>query len=174
MTAADVIGVRDSLINHISAEFNRLIAMMEITDSAAILDRTIPITADPIIFKHKKPIAVLFGTEQVDAPSWKMAYSIILSRCNQDAKCHEHLMSLRGRVGGSVRVFLTDSPDGMRNPIKIDDDLYAEASYGAQGVMQILTNRMLAPVRYDYSGISVIVREPKGTAPKVNAPEVSG
>jgi hypothetical protein len=156
----EILNVRDSLINKINGEFDRLIAMLDMADAPAVLDRTIPLTADPILFKRKKPIAILFGREQVIASTWKMAYGLILSRCNQDPQCHDWLMSLRDEVGGAVRVFLTDSPGKLRNAVRIDEELYAETAYCVQTLMHILTSRILSPVRYDYSNISIIVREP--------------
>jgi len=67
-------------------------------------------------------------------------------------------MYLRNKTAGKVRVFLSDKPDGMTRPLKIDEDMYAETHYGSQTLMHILVNRILIPARFDCSNISVVIK----------------
>lgn len=124
----------------------------------AVREKIIPLTTDPHIFIGKKPAAVLFGNERVDTPTWKKVYAAILMRCNENPQNHESLMYLRGRVAGKCRVFLAESPDGMRSPVKIDENMFAETHYGSETLMHILVRRILAPVRFDISDINIIVK----------------
>jgi hypothetical protein len=98
---------------------------------------------------------VLFGKERVEAKTWVQVYTVILKRCNESPKHHETLMYLRGKLSGKCRVFLSDKPDGMRSPVKIDEDMYGEVHYGSACLMHILINRILAPARFDCFDIYV-------------------
>jgi hypothetical protein len=122
-------------------------------------ERAYPLTIPPYVFVGTKPTAVLFGSERVEVKSWRQVYSVIIGRCNQDPACHERLLYLRNKAAGKVRAFLSDKPDGMTRPIKIDDGLYGEVHYGSQTLAHILVNRILAPAHFDYSNISVAIRE---------------
>ena len=82
---------------------------------------TLPFSCDTYLFVGKKAVAVFFGDECVPVASWRQVYSAILERCN--SHCHEHLMYLRDKVAGKVRVFLSCHPSGMTRPIRIADDL---------------------------------------------------
>ena len=126
--------------------FDRLIEGLESPDSFEETDEiemVIPLSADPYGFIGKKPSAVLFGEERVDVKSWRDVYKVALTRCNENPKCHDALMYLRGKTAGKCRVFLADKPDGMTRPLKIDEGLYGEVHYGSQALMRILCNRIL-------------------------------
>ena len=117
-----------------------------------------PITVDPNMFIGRKPIAVLFGEERVETKTWVQVYTAILKRCNSDPQHHEALMYLRGKVSGKCRFFLSDKPDGMKRPVRIDEDMYGETHYGSATLMHILVNRILAPTGFDLSNISVVMK----------------
>ena len=117
-----------------------------------------PLTTEPYVFVGKKPAAVLFGTERVEAKSWRDVYAAIITRCNNDPQHHETLMYLRNKVAGKIRVFLSDKTDGMTRPLKIDERMYAETHYGSATLMHILVKRILAPTRFDCSNISIVIR----------------
>jgi hypothetical protein len=109
------------------------------------------------VFIGRKAIAVFFGEETVAVKTWKQVFTAILIRCNQER--HENLMYLREKTSGKVRLFLADKPDGMRNPVKLDDELYTESgNYGAATMMHILRDRILAPAQFNYSGIRIAIR----------------
>ena len=67
-------------------------------------------------------------------------------------------MDLRGKVSGRNRVLLGKSAENMRSPVKIDDELYVETHYDTETLLRILTTRILDPVQYDYSRITITVR----------------
>lgn len=117
-----------------------------------------PFTADTNVFIGKKPAAVMFGDERVNVRTWRDVYSAIIKRCNADAQCHDTLMNLRDKVAGRDRMLLSRSPDGMRRPLRIDDDMYAEACYGTGTLLYILRDRILAHTRFDYSDIGIVLK----------------
>ena len=147
----------ESIKSIINASFDRLLLTLggeETADSP--LEYAYPFTADTNIFIGKKPTAVLFGEERVEADNWRKVYAAIISKCNADAKCHDNLMYLRYKVAGRDRILLSHSPHSMRRPLKIDEDMYAEVCYGTTTLLYILRDRILAPAQFDYSGISIV------------------
>jgi hypothetical protein len=116
----------------------------------------LPFTSSPYLFVGKKPASVLFGEERVDVKSWREVVSVILTRCNVEHG--DELMYLRNKVAGKVRVIFADSPNGMRRPLKIADEMYMECHYGSQTLMYILKNLILDYTRFDYSNIHIVIR----------------
>ena len=116
------------------------------------------ININPVIFKGKKPTAVIFGDERMDARNWKTVVELIMKRCNKDTEKHVSLMNLRDKIFGRDRVLLSKENDGMHSPLKIDENLYVETHYDAESLMRILLARILDAVDYDYSNISVSTR----------------
>ena len=119
---------------------------------------TMPLSASTYLFVGTKPAAVLFGDERVEVKTWREVYTIIMKRCNQDERYHEMLMYLRNRASGKIRKFLSDSPEGMTRPVKIDENMYGESHYGSGTMLHILTVRILSPIHYDYSNINIVLR----------------
>jgi len=128
-------------------------------DAAAHYETIFPLSAGPALFKGEKPAGVIFGeSDRIDVGTWKKVFREILRRCNTDPEKHVALMNLRGRVVGRERVLLSRDPDGMRSPLKIADNLYIETHYDTETLFRILTTRILKAVQYDYSHISVAIR----------------
>ena len=117
-----------------------------------------PLSADPFIFKGKTPACVLFGTERAIAHTWKNVFKLLILQCNANAQHHKTLMELRNKILGRERILLSDHPRGMRRPFQIDKKLFAETHYDTESLMRILLHRILDEVGYDYSNISVAVR----------------
>ena len=121
-------------------------------------EHTYPLTAPPYLFVGRKPAAVLFGDERAEVKTWRQVYSVILGRCNNNPVHHVTLMYLRDKAAGKVRVFLSGSPDSMTRPLRIDEGLYSETHYGSATLMHILVNRILTPVGFNCSDISIVVK----------------
>jgi putative transposon-encoded protein len=143
----------------INATFERLIQTLG-DEEATDLPReyVYPLNSDTNIFIGKKPSTVLFGEERIDVKTWREVYGVILKRCNQDEKHHESLLYLRNKVSGKCRVFLSDKPDGMTRPLKIDEGIYGETHYGSATLIHILLNRILVPVGFDCNDIKIIMK----------------
>ena len=118
---------------------------------------TYPLTVPTYTFVGKKPVAVLFGDERIEVKTWRQVYAVIIGRCNENAQHHDRLMYLRNKAAGKVRLFLSDKPDGMTRPLRIDEELYGETHYGSATLMHILLNQILVYTGFDCSGIQVIL-----------------
>jgi len=123
------------------------------------MEYSYPLTTAPYVFVGKKPVAVMFGGERVEAKTWRGVYAAVIERCNQNPRHHESLMYLRDKTAGKVRVFLSGSPGGMTRPLRIDDDLYGETHYGSETLMHILVERILAYTNFDYSDVRIVLKE---------------
>ena len=121
---------------------------------------TLPLTANPSVFKGEKPESILFPDgREVKTPTWKAAVLTIMQDCNEDPMMHTHLMELRGKVLGRQRAILAASPEKMHAPLEIDKDLYMESYYDTGTLLYVLKNRLLDEVGYNYSGIRVQFRQ---------------
>ncbi|MDR1209251.1 MAG: hypothetical protein LBK41_02895 [Clostridiales bacterium] len=109
-------------------------------------------------FIGKKPAAVVFGGETITVKKWTDVYRLIYERVNQNPQSHEDLMYLRNKVSGKVRLFISDKPDGMRRPMKVDEEIYVEMQYGTETMFHIMVGCILKYVRYDLSDIKIIVK----------------
>jgi hypothetical protein len=68
-------------------------------------------------------------------------------------------MYLRDRVFGRIHTYLSESPNGMKRPIKIDEGLFADGGqYGTETLLYILCDLILKPAHYDYSGVRIALR----------------
>ena len=117
---------------------------------------TLPLTANPSVFRGKKPESILFPDgREIKTPTWKTTVLAIMQDCNEDPVMHAHLMGLRGKVLGRQRAILAASPEKMHAPLEIDKDIYMESYYDTGTLLYVLKNRVLDEVGYDYSGIRV-------------------
>lgn len=161
---AEIEQARQSMLILINDIFDRWICNMENNKHSDVItsgEHIVPLSLNPAFFVGKKPTAVLFSDMRVETKTWTAVLKEILRHCEQDPVYHDRLMDLRGKTAGKIRVFLSGRKDGMTKPIQISEDLYAEAHYGSQTMMHILTQRILAPIRYDYSGIDIVIKNVK-------------
>jgi len=124
----------------------------------SVNNHIVPITINPAIFVGKKPVAVMIADKRIDTKSWREVMCAVLQHCCNDPVYYEQLMDLRGKVAGNFRIFLSGKSDGMTNPIEIVEGLYVEAAHGSQAMMHALVNKILIPVGYDCTKISVGIR----------------
>jgi hypothetical protein len=164
-TIAEVKTAQAYLVNEVNKTFEEILRnlqKMENEDDVGSEKRTYetvyPLTTDPAIFKGKKPTCVLLGEKRVIAHTWKNVFKILILECNADTKRHKELMELRNKVLGRERVILSDNSRGMLRPFQIDEELWAETHYDTESLMRILLHRILDEVGFDYSDISVAVR----------------
>ena len=161
---AEIEQTRHYIISLVNTRFDWIVARLESQENvsagyeAAAHEYTLPITTNPVVFIGKKPIAVIFANERIHAKSWREVLNAVLEHCCQDPVYHGRLMDLRGKAAGKLRMFLSDKPDGMSKPAKIDDSLYVEAHHGAQAMMYMLVSKIFKPIGYDRSNISVVIK----------------
>jgi hypothetical protein len=115
-----------------------------------------PLSANPAFFKGTKPTSLCIGGDWFAVKTWREVYTLVLANAN--TKHHESLMSMRNILAGRKRVVLSDKPEGMDFPIKIDDELYAEADFDTEWLIKTL-RRILGSIQYDYKDISVTFRK---------------
>ena len=160
---AEIKMVQAYLTHEINRTFEELVKKLQSANKSDAADikkyETIyPISADPAIFKGETPTCVLFGEKRVIAHTWKNVFKLLILQCNADAKKHKALMELRNKVLGRERILLSDDPRGMRRPFQIDKKLFAETHYDTETLLRILLHRILDEVGFDYSNISVGVK----------------
>lgn len=145
----------DGMIQQLRTEQSPVERVAEVREYESVY----PLTASTGIFKGKKPTGVRFpdGT-RVDVPTWKKVVEAILKKCDADASNHRVLLELRGKVTGRDRVLLAEKPDEMRSPLEISAGIYVETHYDTETLLKIITTRILDAVHYDYSGITIAVR----------------
>ncbi len=117
-----------------------------------------PLTAGPGIFKGKKPTSLITGKEIIRIRTWKQLVEEIMKGCMTSEKYKKELEELAGKVSGKKRILLAKTSDGMRSPLQIEENLFMETHYDTETLLNILITRILIPIGYDYSCISVTVR----------------
>jgi hypothetical protein len=160
---AEIEQVHQSVIDVINNSFKCLILSVENQKDGQTVtsnEYVVPLSSDPSIFINKKPSAVLFGDTRIEAANWTQVFCTVLNQCCQNPVYHSKVMDLRGKASKAKR-YISKSEKGMRRPIKISEDLYVEINYGSQTLMNILVKRILAPIGYDYSNISIVLRMSK-------------
>lgn len=112
-------------------------------------------------FKGMKPISVcLPDGEKVSCKTWREVAAVILQDCNQDAKMHEMLIALSGKVAGRERTILGRTDAGMNKPIRIDDGIYFESYFDTEYLLKMMKERVLDRVGYDSGAVRLQIREP--------------
>lgn len=159
--------MRKRMISNINTEFDLLIkrakseAPQTNTQKSADkpYDCTYPLIVGPAVFKGKKPIGLIFSDgRKYSITTWKQLVEAILKDCISDDSKKERLNELRGKISGKSRFLLSDTPDDMKSPIEICENLYFETHYDTSTLLRILTERILDAVSYNYSGIMVVIR----------------
>jgi len=151
------------LTQEIGRVFDELVKKLENSNEsepceARTYETIYPLSTDSAIFKGKRPTCVLFGTERAIAYTWKTVFKLVILQCNTDSEKHKALMELRNKILGRERILLSDEPGRMYRPFQIDKRLYVETHYDTESLLRILLHRILDEVGFDYSEISVGVK----------------
>lgn len=132
-----------------------------LSESDNCIEKTMPLNSLSTFFKGKKITVVNFSDgREIAVSKWKEAVQIILQDCNSDEAMHNALIDICGKVYGKSRVLFADTPADMVAPIQIDGDMYLETKFDVESLLNVLKNRILDFVGYDYSGISIKFTEP--------------
>lgn len=132
-----------------------------LSESDNCIEKTMPLNSLSTFFKGKKITAVNFSDgREIAVSKWKEAVQIILQDCNSEEAMHNALIDICGKVYGKSRVLFADTPADMVAPIQIDGDMYLETKFDVESLLNVLKNRILDFVGYDYSGISIKFTEP--------------
>ena len=158
--------MRKRMIRNINTEFDLLIKRAKIetmqsenNDKSKPYDCTYPLVVGSSVFKGKKPISLIFGDgREFKIFTWKQLVEAILKDCIADDKKKENLEGLRDKVLGKKRKLISNNSEDMISPIEISENLYMETHYDTETLLRILMQRVLDPINYDYSQISVVIR----------------
>ena len=120
--------------------------------------RLLPFVSPPAMFKGERPASVILHGVEIEATTWKKVVLAILRDCAAHPQCHKRMMELRGRVNGNFRPLLSDHPEGMASPLKIDAGMYWESKFDTEALLGNLTEKLLEQVGYDYQNIVIRFR----------------
>lgn len=164
-TLAAVNACREQIHRLVDERFDGLLCDLILGEEAekfrAEEGRLLPFASPPSMFKGEKPASVILHGVEIEAATWKKAVLIVLRDCAADPQCHRRMMELRGRVNGNFRTLLSDHPEGMASPLKIDAGLYWESKFDTEALLGNLTVKLLEQVGYDYQDIVIRFRTPQ-------------
>lgn len=124
-------------------------------------EQVLPLSYMPAYFKGKKPISVVFADgREVDAQTWKKVVATIMQDCNATKQGYKNLRKISGKVSGKQRLLLSNSPEGMNVPLKIDEDLYLEGKFDTESLINVMNRLIFDAVGYEYGGIHIKIRNP--------------
>lgn len=163
----EIEAMRRRVIQEINAEFDIMIGHVEeglrrgelhTNTVSRPYEARFPLTVGTRTFKGKKPTAVTFENgESASVMTWKQLVEAVLKDCIKEPRYKNALLALRGRVAGKTRVILSEIPENMRSPLKIDEKLYMETHYDTETLLNVLISRVLGPIGYDCSKITVTI-----------------
>ena len=148
----------DEIFSDLIVQLENYEEVVENENETMDYDEIYPLNYNPGEFKGRKPTSVIFRREKVSVGTWTAVFSEVMKRCNSEPSTHQELMKLRNRISGRTRAILSDKPEGMRTPLRVDNKLYVETHYDTPTLVHILLERILKPVGYDYSNIYVALR----------------
>jgi hypothetical protein len=156
--------MRQRQIEMINADFDNLKCKLEHlgedmeTDEVREMFLTLPLRSGASIFKGKKPVEVNFGSYTVPAITWRQVVDVIFQEVIKSDDQKDALYKICDRVNGKTRTILSSDEHNMKSPLKIAENLYYETHYGTETLITVLTDRILKPIDYDYSRITITVR----------------
>ena len=104
-------------------------------------------------------MSVILRGRETAAYTWKEVAAAILRDCSSIPEYHNRLMKLRGRLHLRTRSLLEGTPDGMKSPVKISDNLYWECQYETEVLMRNIITHLIKDVGYDCQDIAVKCRD---------------
>ncbi len=160
LTQAEIEECRTALHRMVDEHFDLVIQSLQTGEPLPQRETVLSLSTDPRQFKGTKPAAVIFPDgRRVEVTKWRAAVTIILRECANTPPYGERLMSIREKVMGRQRTILSASSKGMDAPLEIGPELFMEGKFDTEALLYALTKRVLAPVGYSYSGISVQLRQ---------------
>lgn len=158
--------MRKRMIQEINTEFALLIERAvleglttELPPVEEAYESIYPLSGGSKIFKGTKPTGVIFPDQsRVYVSTWKQVVSAIMAQCLKSNSNKAKLFSLSNSLSGRKRRLLAKFDTDMRSPLKLSDNLYMESHYDTETLLNILTNRILDAIQYDYTGIQISIR----------------
>lgn len=161
----EIEGARKRILQEVNTEFDILLDhISQFGNVSSQKEQTLPyevkypLTAGASLFKGHKPTSVIINDIRYDVRTWKHVVKEILTQCIATEKYKEALFDNAGKISGRKRYLLACSDEDMRSPLNICDNLYMETHYDTETLLNVLMNRILSPIGYDYSNIYVTIR----------------
>ena len=159
---AAVAACREELHRLVDERFDDLLCRLILGDRAEVFreagGRLLPFASPPAMFKGERPASVILHGEEIQANTWKKVVLAVLRDCDADPQRHQRMLELRGRISGNFRTLLSDCPEGMAAPLKINEGLYWESKFDTEALLGNLTEKLLDWVGYDYQDIVIRFR----------------
>ena len=153
---------RQKLHELIDRDMDLLYDIVDHSTAAVENAKALSIHIHPALFKGKKPVSIIFpGGKEVEVKTWRQVAVTILQDCNADEQMHSRLSELSGKIYGRDRIILAKDAREMDVPLQIDEGIYFEGKFDTETLLRVLTERVLHPVGYDYSGIMIKIMDPK-------------
>lgn len=80
-----------------------------------------------------------------------------MTQCLKSNDNKKKLLALSNSISGRKRRLIAKFDTDMRSPIKRCDNLYMESHYDTETLLNVLTNRILDAIQYDYSSIQISI-----------------
>lgn len=160
-TISNIRKKQDELILMINSVFDEIVNEIALTNAAEPIHNSEYEVMYPVTntsgFKGKKVIAVILNGERKITPTWKSAFKLILQDAIKDSNRKQKLYSLCDKLLGRKRTRLSASSQNMRSPIELDNNLYVEAHYDTETLMNLLL-QILNEIGYDYTNIKIAIK----------------
>ena len=154
--------LRSELHEMVDTQIDEVIHNIENPGYVSTGERSCSLYMPSSFFKGKKPAAIVFPDgERIPVHTWRETAEIILKDCNADEIMHEKLLDVSGKVMGRNRMILGKTAAGMNKPLKIDDGIYFESYFDTEYLLNMMKERVLDVVGYDYSHIELSIYDPK-------------
>lgn len=159
---AGIESIRQELHNIVDSRIDDFIIQHIIGKSEAkgIAVRYGLLSSKTAIFKGTRPISVTFSDGHIEQTNtWKKVVTAILVDCTSNKVMHNSLVELTGKIFGNFRPIISSSPDKLKAPLKINDNIYFEGKYDTETLLYVLKHRVLDVVGYDYNAIIIQYKE---------------
>ena len=156
---------RERMHRYIDDQFDelrtRILCGEYVASITAMLEREYPLITAEATFKGKKPVSIRFSDGwETPVKSWKEFAAIILQDCLSKKHAYSRMCEMVGSFSGRKRIILDRAPDKLDVPIYVAPDLYFEGKFDTQSLIYIL-KKIMDHCGYDYSSITLTVRDPK-------------
>lgn len=156
---------RKAMHQQIDEQYDQLVASLLLEDKQVEIsagEQVMSLATAPSRFKGLKPVTIIFPEgRSIQTTKWRETILEIMRDCNTNPRMHDRLMHIRDRVSGRFRYVISEDPEKLNVPLKIDEGLYVEGKYDTEYLLKVVTTELLDVVGYDYDRIALVVFDPK-------------
>lgn len=108
------------------------------------------------LFQGKRPLAVVIDGERFEVKTWISVPVLLFKHIAIDAENLEMLLSLRDKIAGRRRSFISANAEKMSKPQEIAPNLFIETYFDTPALMGMIL-KILADMHYDPSRIKIAI-----------------